>query len=504
MNIVLKRGEKNNIFTLIVCLMFLSGIISTVVVLLDASRPICYELLWMLPITFSISCSLVYAFRKFLFTRISITMIVGLYWVRMVVTPVLMVLGDYAVFPENTSWQAYLPEAIMLECYEACVMFPLLLLWSKHLACENRNVFMQGNTKKLHHPRAFTLLFGLVCLFFFGMILRWPVLIRYQFIPIWGAPQGWAIPALEQRSLNGTGSGPLGIFVTIFVYLILVMQILLPALILTWILNHGRPGTSKKKVLCALLLIGLVLVIATESRLNSVFTALALLLTLMSHSNKKQLRLEACILVILVLFAMLALWIKQGNNASTTNTVFLSLSQIFTAYFSGPQNTAAAIQATKESLGPDPFRIWPDIVQNVPYVAAIWRHLTGTSVSPGCSLLFNQTLYGMTERSIWEQLLSPIGEGYMHGGFLLAPLIPAVTGRLSIWLEETARKAIYPISKNLGYVGAAFMAYVQVNLGLAQTVGFLWYIGLTALIALPILLKRSSIYERNSLGAAIS
>lgn len=487
MNIVLNREKRNNIFILIVCLMALSGVVSSAVVLLDSDRLSCYYLLWLLPVSFSLNCFVIYGFRKLLFTRISITMITGFYWIRMVVTPIFMVLGNYAVVPENTSWQAYLNEAIILECYESFVMFALLLLWSKHLLCENRNPFRQSSGKKLRYSDLFILAFGLVCAFFFGMILRWPVLIRYQFIPIWGAPQGWAVPVVEQRSLSGSGSGPLGILVTLFCYLILVMQIILPAVILTWILNRGYPGTSMKKIFCVLLLISAVFIIATESRGNSVYSALALFLTLMSYSDERQLRREALVVSLIVCCAVFMLWIKQGHSASDENSIFHGLSTMFTAYFSGPQNTAAAIQATKESFGPNPLRIWPDIVQHVPFVGTIWRRIVGTSVSPGCSAPFNQTLYGMS--GMTDQLLSPIGEGYMHFGFFLAPMVPAVTARLALWMEERARKTDFPPFKNICYVGTMFMACAQVSFALGQAMSYLWYIGLAALITLPISAK---------------
>lgn len=503
MNIVLNREKRNNIFILIVCLMTLSGVVSSAVVLLDSGRPPCYRLLWLLPAVFCFNCLLVYTFRKMLFTRISITMMTGLYWIRMVVTPVVMVLGGYAVVPENTSWQAYMDKAILLECYEACIMFALLSLWSKKLTCENRNPYPLGNTEKFRYSKLFFLVFGLICLFFFGMILRWPTLIRYRFIPIWGAPEGWVIRVFEQRSIRGTGSGPLGIFVTQWSRLILIMQILLPAVILTWILNHRRPWTNTKKAVCVFLLAGAVFVIATNSRINSVYAALALLLTLISYSSGKQLRMEAVFLLLVPAFALLTLCVTMSGGANTSETIFPQLSRIFTAYFSGPQNTAAAIQAAADRHGPNPFLIAGDMVQHIPDLGAIWKNLAGRPLPADCADLFNQTLYGVTEGRKWDQLVSPIGEGYMHGGFLLAPLIPAVTARLSVWMEQNARKSRSPVFKNLCYAGAEFMACAQVEFSIGQAMSFLWYIGVMALIALPIVVKWRSIREHKPIGTAV-
>lgn len=477
----------NNLSILAVFAMALSGILSAAVVVADGGRPDCYQMLWLLPATFCLDCILVYPFRKLLFGRISLTMIVGLYWLRMVVSPVCMVLGEYSVIPENTSWQSYLDQAFILESYESLIVFLVLLAGAKYLDCENRNV-LRENAKKIRYSAPFYIVFGCVFVFFFGMILDCPDLIRYQFITILGAPDGWKVE-LEQRSLSGSGSGPLGVLVTLWCNLILIMQILLPAYILTWILNHRKKWSRTRIVFSSFILIGTVFVIATESRGYSVVTALALLLTLMAYSDEKQLRIEKVALVFLGLATAGGLWYKQGVlGSSGTQSGFQLLSKIMTAYFSGPQNIAASIQTVEQMGGPDPMLILADVRQAVPFLNGVLMRIFNSS-AVSTNTLFNRTLYGAFNLTYTDQIVPAIGQGCICIGYLLAPLFPAVTVILSVWFERKARLAEKPIWKNICYTGAEFMAFCQVSNNLSIATQFLWYVAVAALFAAPLYIR---------------
>ena len=476
--------KGNQLQQLSVIAMALSGLLSAGFVLLDTDRPVCYQLLWLLPVAFSCNCVFIYTFRKLLFARVSITIITGFYWIRMVLTPVIMGLGNYAVYTQNTSWHAYMEKAIVLVCYEATAIFILLFACRRSLDCPNQNV-LSGSEKpaRLSYPAPFYFAFGLLCLFFFGMLVRWPILIRYLFIPIFGAPAGWKIPVVEQRSLDGSGSGPLGIFVTLLLYLIFVMQILLPAFLLTKILNKKGRWSDARITVCSFFLIGLVAFIATESRSDAIYSAAALTFTLMAYSSKKQLRVEAGVLSGLVLLAGAGLYIKQVSHVSGEQLD--SLSKLITAYFAGPQNVAACIQAGYDNGGADFSRLLYDIPRYIPYVGTIAKKIIDLGTTPSCDHLFHYALYGVTSGRAWDQVVPAIGAGYLLGGFLLAPLNPAISACISLLLEKGARRAKTPIIKNICYAGCA-LATCGVSASLGHALGFLWYPGIAALIAAPL------------------
>lgn len=476
--------SKNNVYILVVLAMAVSGILSMLIVLMDADRPECYRFLWVLPLVFTFECTIIYIYRKLLFLRVSITLITGYYWIRMVATPAIMAGGAYKVVVENTSWQQYMNEAIVLICYESAIILIILVMLRKMLECDNNNILKKHEDSiKLTYPVQFKFVFGMACAFFFGMFLRWPILIRNQFFLIFGTPAGWRVLDLEQRSLGSGGSGPLGVLVTLVGHLIFVMQILFPAVVLTKILNKKGKWTDGQIVLASFIVIGIVFVVVTDSLSNSVYAAVALFFTLMSYANKRQLRIEVVALVVVTCLGAVGLWVKQlGVNVDADMG---RLSQTVTAYFAGPQNVAAAIQATKDNGGPDVTRMLYDIPRYIPYVGTICKHFMDLSVTPSCDHLFHYALFGVTEGQVWNQVVPAIGAGYLLGGFFLAPLNPAISVFLSFWFERKARTATEPVLKNISFVGSA-LAASGVSSSLGHVLGFLWYVAVAAIIAFPI------------------
>lgn len=490
------RKKTNNLPILIILLMMMSGVLSTCFVLADVDRPAGYQFLWLLPTAFIINCFLLYPIRKQLFTRVSVTLITGIFWMRMVVSPIAMVLGNYAVVPENTSWHRYLTQAFFLESYEAFIVFMAMLIAAKYLSYSNCNPSQEK--KKMRYSLPFYMAFGCVCLFFFGMIADCPDLIRYQFITILGAPPGWKV-VLEQRSLNGSGSGPLGILVTLWTMLITVLQVLLPPYLLTWIFNHRKKWSDTRVVIASLFLVGCVFVIATESRANSVITALALLCTTMAYSNKKQLRWEVFALILLGVAVIGALCWKTINGRLSVQSNYDFFSFMITAYFSGPQNVAASIEATELMGGPHPQLFLADMNQAIPFLNSFLQRFVGINTDglQSTNTIFNHVLYGMDELLETDQIVPSIGQGCMIFGYALAPLFSVATALAAVWFEYRARLTDMPVWKNLCYVGAIYMSMCQSISNFAIAIQYLWFVGLAAVIAVPMFIngKRVLAYE---------
>lgn len=481
--------KTGNISILLVIAMMISGIFSFMVVLLDTDRPACYQLLWLLPVFFCLDCILVYPMRRLLFTRISVTLIVGLYWIRMVATPIFMVLGGYAVVPENTSWQAYLDQAYVLECYESLIVFLLLLGLSRWLKTTPLQEHMEF-PEKIRYSTIFWMVFGLICLFFFGMMILYPDLIRYQFITIFGAPESWRIRELPQRSLDGTGSGPLGILVTNWCRLIFIMQIMVPAVLLGWILNHRRHWSELRSLLTVGVLVGLVTVISTEGRGDSLIAALSLILTYGCYCSKKQRKYLAALPVLVVLGGALALWSKSLYESSLSSDVMAMprLSVTMTAYFSGPQNIAASIEAMRNAGGADPQLLWGDLNISIPDFYLILNRIVNYDWT-STNMLFNRVLYGPFDTISTDQIVPAIGQGCMNFGYLLAPIIPAILVLLAVFFEYWARRTPYPIIKNICYMTAIKVGLSLVAYNFALCMSFLWYTAVALLIAFPMYIQ---------------
>lgn len=440
-----------------------------------------------LPVTFLAICILMATFYDLFLKSVFITVISGLYWIRLVLTPVVMSMADYAVVSENRDWEIYLPQAFLLECYGAIVAFMLITIFSHKIrvACNKDSSY-----KSIYYPLTFKM--GVVICLFFSMVMfcSWPNLIRYFFITILGAPKTWYV-FVEQRSLGGTGEGPLGIFVTLLGYLIVIFQIILPPLVLTLILNKRNKmeayGYSEKKILRSILPLSALLIIitgfiATESRANTVIAAACLLLTLMSFSNKKEKKILFVFLIMLFCMAAGALWYKTTYQSSLNTTGGLNrISQLLGEYFAGPQNIAASIQAVKRNGGPDLKYILVDILNHAPYGS----HFLPDSLKSveSSTVLFNKSLYNVSWMSNYDQIIPSVGQGYFWFGFLLAPLNTAITVALGIWFEIRVRKATTPLYRNILFWGCTCMGFSASSNNLSQACCFLWYIFVALLIA---------------------
>lgn len=490
----INKYRSGNISVGIVLAMFISAVCSFFFVFYDATRPAAYKLLWLLPASFGLLCSVVFYYKKYLFTRVSLTIMTGFYWIRMVVTPVVMSLGKYAIIPQNTSFFAYMDKAIVLACYEAAVIFIALAVMSRHL--KKKSVV---NRAAVYFPQKYSQVFIALLFSMIGfmalMILSDPNLLRMHFIPIWGAPAGWKLNSTIGRSLDGSGYGPLGIFVTMMPLVFCFLQILLPPVLVNRVLIKQEKRSPWMTAFLALIIVGFVFIVATESRAYSVICAVSVLFVIITLSDRNVRKYCVIFLVGALAAGICMLWIKQGAHDIGYSTM-QSISRILTSYFSGPQNIAASLQAGNElkTLG---IALLPaDIMQSVPYALTLIAPLMKDGLYTS-NHLFNEALYGYSLRT--DQILPAVGMGYLYFGFVLAPVVPLFTAWMAVRLEKIALNLREPLWKNILYVAAIFMSFCQVPNNGIQALQHLWYVMISALIALPTLYSKNKIKNMRDL-----
>lgn len=464
--------------------LILSALISAVIVSFNGSNSN-WDNIVFLPITFLVICIFMATFYDLFVKSLFITAISGLYWIRLVLTPTIMCMADYAVVPENRDWEIYLPQAFLLECYEAIVVFGLIAFFAHKIrvVCNKHSSY-----KSIYYPLTFKMMVAICLIFSMVMFCSWPNLIRYFFVTILGAPRTWYV-FVEQRHLGETGEGPLGIFVTLLSYLIVIMQMILPPLVLTLILNKRNKmeayGYSEKRIRRSILPIAVLLIIitgfiATESRANTVIAATCLLWTLISFSNKKEKKILFVFLIMLFCIVVGALWYKTTYQSALNTTGGLNqFSQVLSEYFAGPQNIAASIQAVKINEGPDLKYIYLDILNHVPY-GTMFLPDSLKSVETS-TILFNHSLY--RTMGTYDQILPSVGQGYFWFGFLFAPLNTAIMVALGIWFEIRARRASPPLYRYILFWGCIWMVFGASVNNLSLACGFLWYIFVSLLIS---------------------
>ena len=173
-------------------------------------------------------------------------------------------------------------------------------------------------------------------------------------------------------------------------------------------------------------MLGLMIIVNGE-RGNSVMCAVALLVIIIDLYPKKMKKLAPLILSGIVIIAIIGLLAKANNNDFSNFTQ--SFSVIMSAYFSGPQNVAAAILASKSVGGHNIGIVFTDFIRTIPFISSLLQ----SKYRITSSVLFGEAIYGTTiTGSRTDQILPAIGQGYHYFGFLMAPLIPCILANLSV------------------------------------------------------------------------
>jgi hypothetical protein len=226
-----------------------------------------------------------------------------------------------------------------------------------------------------------------------------------------------------------------------------VLQVLLPPYLLARICSNVKLKWTRK-VLFAVVLICTML-ISTEGRAHSIETALALMITTM-YALKDKIKINPHILILLLIGVTIYGLMDKSGVSTSSESVRNEFSVMISAYFSGPQNVATAIAATKQSNSLGLVNIFTDFLQRIPYLTKYTTVLFGGT----SNVIFNQ-YFG---DKYLGQIIPSIGLGYSYFGFLFAPVIPCIAVWCSLHFEKKAQAAPDVVSKNLFYLGVIMMA----------------------------------------------
>lgn len=435
--------------------MMLTGIGVGIYLIIFNNKSTDYSIYWLVPITFSFICIFLLTFQKYLFKRISITIMVGLYYLRMVILPVIMNVGNYFVVSTNIQIYEYMDVAILLLCYEAIFVFVFISMISWRLD-KKSSLLLGGNTSKLvpkkllKTSQIFKIIIFFMVSFMLMMIISNPKIIDAEFNLIFGSSN---IMTMEYKRLGEAGSGTLGILVTLFNYIFTYLQILIPPLLIIGIAKKKEKTGINRALFRSLIVVAGLLLIVNGERGNSVMCAVALLVIIIDLYPHKMKKLAPLIIVGIVCIAVVGLLSKAyGNSHDDFAPTF---SYIMSSYFSGPQNVAAAILASKSAGGYNIGIIFTDFVRAIPFLSSLVK----SKFMVTSSVLFGEAIYGITiTTGRTDQILPAIGQGYFYFGFLLAPVIPCILAYLSIMLERKALRENSLLHRNIFYAGSLMMA----------------------------------------------
>lgn len=421
MNTTFKKWQAL-ILTTIVLISFSVSII----LLTDFDKPTHYNLLFVLPLIYALYL-LVYAklFKSF-FDNLGITLILGLLFVRLVISPIFKFLGGYndkiiLDASHNT------PIAIILVAYETiAIMTTLFLLVKKYPDKENKsnisNCSFQVNRKYIG------VLFILVIIQISIFIYTPGLLEGYR--SIFGIKDP-TFTHLEQTYITqkyGTSFGAKLSLVT-GQYLMKSLRLLLPNTMIV-LINRKKRNIYRKSLSYMVLLIQLFFIDGAIAR-SVIYMLISFLLISYIYPYKRIKKIAKILIIssIVVIFY----WLFRSNLVGKEITQYFST--IFSTYFSGINIVSGSLNLPR-NLGTRLQYFLYDFLKAIPYGNTIF------ALSETDSQIYFNLINGTT-----GQIPTTIGSGYYYFGFFLSPIYSIIFTIMAFKMGRKANQTPILISK---------------------------------------------------------
>ncbi len=374
------------------------AITATLVLLLDFDEPKCYTFLFLLPLSFTVVLFAFSGLFKNMLDNLGVLIITALFFCRLVISPLFMALGSYAVtitrnIETNTTY------AILLMVYECLAVFGLLFILDKKKIVIPEWVKGQGE-KPVSSPKYTFALLCCVYVFLWCVSqvpqvltamrtildIRDPYFTHFEDAHI-AAEQGTTF-LRKLAAVSGT-------------YLLRVLTLIIPAHLI--ILLAKKKNVVTICISFALCLFPLFLIGGTIAR-TLLYVLFLFFLTnyvfQFKHWKRKFILLLGVGGVAVILF-----WILRDNGAN----FFESFSKRFSAYFSGA-NVVSGVFNLPDNADYKWYYFLRDITGSIPFGGTFFN-LYGDGVGAFFNK-FNQSS---------GQIPPTIGMGYYYFGPVLAP-----------------------------------------------------------------------------------
>lgn len=488
--------ENNNKLALkhVMWFLLMSGISLSIAVFIitDTTKPYYYSILWLLPVMFVFSSIIMNNALKLTTDSPALLIIFVTYFIRYVLSPFILLLGNYETFIPGNRVAYEMTEAIFLMCYEIIAVSFLISIYTRNnisaLKKPTYLLFRSNNFETIKLSKKFKLAIFLIILFMVYVIITTPNIIRANFTTLLGSSEDWKV-SLEYSSIHDSNSyGVSGLKVSLFISLFSLIQALLPPTFMILIYNSKKSMKIQRFNIFVIALV--VMIVSTETRAYSIECAFAFLFTATTLYGKKLKRYIYIFSTCAAVTIFVGIMLKLGMEVSGSN-VFSDLSVATTSYFSSASGVAITILAKQNISKMNILNIGNDFLSRIPYLSSYLRPFYGINTGR----LLNYFIAGSTTKS-YGFIMPSIGIGYVYFGALFAPIIPCLAAWLALRFDVKAqheKKSI--LKKNVYILGAIMLARCT---GTANM-----FSGFTALITIAFILfllksfeKRTQLVER--------
>lgn len=421
MNISLKKWQM----AILVIMIFISFSVS-VLLLMDFDKPSHYNLLFILPLEFSFLL-FIFArlFRDFL-NNLGITLILGLLFCRLVISPFFMVLGGYAdmiVMGTDT----YTPVAIVLVAYETMVVMLTMFVLMKDKSLEgyglNDNSIFALNKKYCRLLFLLVVIQTIVFLYTPGLLEGYRTIFDIGDETFTHLEQTYIINKHATNFTNKlslvTGS-----------YLMNILRLLLPGAIIIWI-NRGKRNKLRLLMSYAIAITPFFMIDGAIAR--SIIYSLILFMIVRYLYPQKGMKQIAKVLVVSS-FAVIVFWVIRFNITGNTD-IFRYFALKFSTYFSGINIVAGSFNLPRD-LDIRLHYFTYDLLKAIPFSNTLFSLESGDIAT-----YFNYI------NGTWGQIPTTIGSGYYYFGFLFAPIYSIIFTIMAFKMGAQVNRSSNYISK---------------------------------------------------------
>lgn len=385
-----------------------------------------YQSLWLLPLSFTLVSMFTINIMNSLPRNLSVAIIWGGYFVRFVLTPLLLMIGNYQV-TFRTLTTGNIESAILLMAYEIFVVFICLEIYLKKN--KHYSIAMNLNEIDLKLEETKILHFGLIILSLICIsILFYIPQLRDSFTWIFSNKHDIANLDynIDTIAIRGTIKRALS---SLFVFIFNIIRYLIPIYLLK--ITYKRFGNTKLGYVLSLIICVSPFMVISGSNVQP-FIGLIINVVMMSklypyksENLKKIFSILGVVLLSLILMSKLII-IGDSRGLSGIDSLGLTLN----AYFPGVGNAAAAFNIIDDNK----FKtLFYDVFSTIPFRNSIFPSIASEEVT--LTFLFNR--YNVISGNI-----IPCISGSKHYlGFFLAPLIPLFLACFSVKMKIKAESS---------------------------------------------------------------
>ncbi|MBG9979952.1 hypothetical protein HZY91_00500 [Facklamia sp. DSM 111018] len=434
---------------LLLLFVIMTSIVSIISIAQDELRTYSFDLLWVLPLTYVTQFIISWLYFPHMKYKISVLLILALYYARMIIVPFAMFLGNYSTYGIESVYGQDMGLAISLMSWEFMVITILFVLTTGKSGEENDEDISNGSVNNVFNiPQYFKWAVICIILYIVLIMIGTPGLFQESFFLTTGrSEESYELLFSGEVSHNAFGLSFGSQLVTIAFTFFWILQAIYPPFLLAQIANKVKSQFNRN--ILFLIVLGGTVLISTEGRAHSIECAIALLISSsIALKNKFYINIKALILVITGIM-IYGLMDKSGVSGEGSQ-LYVEFSKMISAYFGGPHNVATAITMKNNEHNLTALNIVSDILQRLPYLTIIFTKTFGGTTN----IIFNNYFGGY----YLGQIIPSIGLGYAYFGFLFAPIIPSAAVMLSLHFEKKASQNANVVLKNFYYLGVIMFA----------------------------------------------